>query len=154
LQSARVVRDHRRNVEPSARSTKGRTMSERRSRHSLRRALQTLSLAAGIAVAASGLAHAQYGAVFGTVRPGPGDQVMMRQQVDALLDGPADPRALDWQNPRTGNSGTVTLMREFARGNRQCRQLEYRILQRTYDRPEVAIVVWCKQANGRWQILS
>lgn len=133
-------------------------MSERRSStmmsEPILRALRAMSLAAIVATAGSSLAHAQYGEVFGTIRPGPGDQVMVRERVQTLLDGPAEPRALEWQNPRTGNSGTVTLMSETMRGNRQCRQIEYRILTRSYDRPEVAIIVWCKQPNGRWQILS
>jgi surface antigen len=129
-------------------------MRERRFGTPAVRALRMLSLAAAIAIGTSGLAHAQYGEVFGTMRPGPGDQQMVRERVQMLLDGPAEPRRLEWRNPRTGNSGSVGLMGESMRGGRQCRQIEYRVLTRSYDRPEIAIIVWCKQPNGRWQILS
>jgi surface antigen len=120
----------------------------------LLRMLQSLALAVVGIVAASNIAHAQYGFVFGTVRPGPGDQQMVRDRVQELLDGPADPRTLEWQNSRTGNSGSVSLMREFTRRAQQCRQIEYRILPRAAADPQVAIILWCKQANGRWGIVS
>ena len=118
------------------------------------RVARVAGLAAIALGAAGGAAQAQYRDVFGSVRPGPGDQQMVRERVQTLLDGPADPRTLDWQNPRSGNSGSVALMRETTRGTQQCRQIEYRILPRAMDRPEVAILLWCKQPNGRWQILS
>jgi hypothetical protein len=118
------------------------------------RMLQSLGLALIGIVAASNLAHAQYGFLFGTVRPGPGDREMVRDRAQDLLNGPADPRSLDWQNARTGNSGSVTLMRELTRRGQQCRQLEYRILPRASSDPEVAVVLWCKQPNGQWGIVS
>ena len=105
-------------------------------------------------VMASRIASAQYRDAFGSMRPGPGDQQMVRDRVQILLDGPADPRTLEWTNPRSGNSGAVILQREFVRSERQCRQIEYRIIHRSQDRPEIAMLVWCKQANGRWMIIS
>ena len=105
-------------------------------------------------IGATRSADAQYRDVFGSMRPGPGDQQMVRERVQILLDGPADPRTLEWDNPRSGNTGAVVLQREFMRSAQQCRQLEYRILHRSQDRPEIAILVWCKQANGRWAIVG
>jgi surface antigen len=128
-------------------------MSEPRPRTPVR-ILRTLMLAAIATLAASGLAHAQYRDVFGPIRPGPGDQTMMRERVQTLLDGPATPRTLEWRNSRTGNSGSVALMSEFTRRSQQCRQLEYRILPRANDLSQVAILVWCKQPNGRWAIVN
>jgi hypothetical protein len=116
--------------------------------------VQSLALAVISTIAVSNLAHAQYGFIFGPVRPGPGDQQMVRERVQDLLDGPADPRTLEWQNPRTGNSGTVALMRELTRNAQQCRQLEYRISPRAAADPQVAILLWCKQPNGRWGLVS
>jgi len=113
-----------------------------------------LGLALLSLVAAPQIASAQYRDVFGQMRPGPGDQQMVRERVQTLLAGPADPRTLEWDNPRSGNSGAVILQREFVRSAQQCRQIEYRIAHRSQDRPEVAILVWCKQANGRWMIVS
>jgi surface antigen len=79
---------------------------------------------------------------------------MLRASVQTLLDGPADPRSIAWENSRTGNSGTVSLMREVTRRGQQCRQIEYRIQPRAMDRPEIAILLWCRQASGRWAILA
>jgi surface antigen len=118
------------------------------------RILAAIAVIGLTSIAAGGSAHAQYGAVFGTIRPGPGDQQMVRERVQTLLDGPADPRSLEWQNPRSGNGGTVSLMSEITRRGQQCRQVEYHILQRAHDRPEVAILLWCKQPSGRWAILN
>jgi surface antigen len=128
-------------------------MKDRRQRPRTR-VMRLLALAALGLVAAAEMASAQYRDVFGSLRPGPGDQQMVRARVQTLLDGPADPRALDWDNPRSGNSGSVILQREFARGPQQCRQIEYRIIHRTQDRPEIAVLVWCKQASGRWAIFG
>ena len=118
------------------------------------RILGAIAVAATVTLVASSAAHAQYGDVFGSIRPGPGDQQMVRERVQTLLDGPADAQPLQWQNSRSGNSGTLTLMRETTRRGQQCRQIEYRILPRAMDRPEVAILLWCKQANGRWMIAN
>jgi surface antigen len=110
-------------------------------------------IALGLA-ATAGPAAAQYRDVFGSMRPGPGDQQMVRDRVQELLDGPATPRSLDWQNARSGNSGAVVLQMEFTRNNQQCRQIEYRIIHRSQAEPEVAVLVWCKQASGRWAIIG
>jgi surface antigen len=104
------------------------------------------------AAATAAPAAAQYRDVFGSMRPGPGDQQMVRTRVQDLLDGPASPRTLDWNNPRSGNSGAVILQMEFTRRDQQCRQIEYRIIHRSQADPEVAVLVWCKQASGRWAI--
>jgi hypothetical protein len=43
---------------------------------------------------------------------------------------------------------------EFNRQDQQCRQIEYRIIHRSQDRPDVAVLLWCKQASGRWAIVG
>jgi surface antigen len=112
------------------------------------------ALAMLAAVGATRSAEAQYRDVFGSLRPGPGDQQIVRERVQILLDGPAGPRTLDWDNPRSGNSGAVILQQEFVRSARQCRQIEYRMIHRSQDRPEIVVLVWCKEANGRWVIVG
>jgi surface antigen len=92
--------------------------------------------------------------VFGPVVPGPGDAQMLEQRTQSLLGGPAQPRILDWSNPRSGNHGTVTLQWEFVRQAQQCRQIEYRIVNSTQDLPQVASLAWCKQGSGRWAIVG
>src|SRR5262245_11268021 len=76
--------------------------------------------------------------VFGPVVPGPGDAQMLEQRTQALLSGPSEPRILDWNNPRSGNRGTVTLQWEFVRQAQQCRQIEYRIINAAQDQPQIA----------------
>jgi surface antigen len=119
-----------------------------------RLAAHVLALALAGIVFGGGSASAQYGAVFGSMRPGPGDQQMIRERSQALLDGPAAARGLDWDNPRSCNSGSVTLQREFERRGQTCRQLEYRIIHQSQADPEVAIVLWCRQPSGRWALVG
>jgi len=52
--------------------------------------------------------------------------------------------------PGCGGSDPV----EAAGGVVRLRIDEYRILPRAMDRPEIAILLWCKQPNGRWAILG
>jgi surface antigen len=124
------------------------------------RFLRIVTFAVIATMAASGFAHAQLGNpfasgdLFGPFRLGPGDQAIIRARVQTLLDGPAEPRTLEWQNPRSGNSGSVGLMSEFTRRSRQCRQIEYRTVPRAADLPEVEILVWCKRHDGRWRIVA
>ncbi len=111
-------------------------------------------LASIAAIASSTAAHAQYGLTFGTFRPGPGDAQIVGDRGRSLLDGPSDPRAVEWENARTGNRGTITLMNEVARRGQQCRQLEYRTLGRASAQPEVVILLWCRGSDGRWRIFG
>jgi hypothetical protein len=116
--------------------------------------IRTCTLVALGLAAIAGPAAAQYRDVFGSMRPGPGDQQIVRGLVQDLLDGPATPRSLPWENARSGNSGAVVLQMEFTRRDQQCRQIEYRIIHRSQADPEVAVLVWCKQASGRWAIVG
>ncbi len=112
----------------------------------------TVTMVCVATIAGSGAAQAQYGLTFGTLRPGPGDVQIVSERGRSLLEGQADPRAVEWENPRTGNHGTITLMAEVTRRGQQCRQLEYRTLGRASTQPEVVILLWCKGNDGRWRI--
>jgi surface antigen len=92
--------------------------------------------------------------VFGPVVPGPGDTQVLREQTIRLLAGSAERRSLEWDNPQSGNRGSVSLQREFTRQTQPCRQLEYRIIHRAQDRPQIGILAWRKQADGRWMIVG
>jgi hypothetical protein len=125
----------------------------RRSRRFLLRAIAVaMPLLLPLAVCQVASAQPTPGQIWQTVHPGPGDLEMVNERAQSLRDGPAAPRALDWRNPRTGNHGTISLVRVFTRETRQCRQIEYRFQEREADRPDVSTLLWCKQPNGRWMI--
>jgi surface antigen len=58
-----------------------------------------------------------------------------------------------WVNPKTGNSGTVTLIRQYERGDMPCRQFTHRIklagrAEQTYTFSR------CRVAPGEWKLIG
>jgi surface antigen len=56
-----------------------------------------------------------------------------------------------WNNPQSGNSGTVKLIREFTQKGMPCRRLEHRIkLAREGERKYT--MNRCKGPDGQWKL--
>src|SRR5262245_8019117 len=86
LARRRLCRDDRERA--TANHGAGDAMNLILSRHAARILGGAAVAAAMLAIA--GTAHAQYGDVFGSTRPGPGDREMVRERAQTLLNGPAD----------------------------------------------------------------
>jgi surface antigen len=82
------------------------------------------------------------------------DQTLMNSaasqlyQQDTVADGAAD----HWSNPKTGNSGTVTVLQSFEKEGMACRKVRYVIRLRGVTGQRVYTLNWCKTASGEWKI--
>ena len=83
----------------------------------------------------------------------------MSAAVDPLLNDETIPigTARSWNNPRSGNSGTITLERRFTQdfqGNTlPCRTLRYHTVIRNRSDPFNLRINRCKVADGNWMLL-
>ena len=89
-------------------------------------------------------------------RLGAGDMDMIWRSADALnADPAAQPGASRaWHNPRTQDSGTVTLQRRFVRQGLPCHALHYTVSVRTEPTPRRYDVIWCRTQAGAWKIAN
>ena len=127
----------------------------------MRGVIRLFVLAAGLAFGTAGTAAAQ-----GAMNPfGPGglpitsqDFENMAAAVDPLLNDETIPigTARPWSNPRSGNSGTITLERRFTQdfqGNTlPCRTLRYHTVIRNRADPFNLRINRFKVADGNWML--
>ena len=126
----------------------------------MRSALRSCVLAGGLAVGIVA-AHAAGMNPFGptglplTSR----DFQEMSAAVDPLLNDETIPigTARSWNNPRSGNSGTITLERRFTQDFQgktlPCRTLRYHTVIRNRSDPFNLRINRCKVADGNWMLL-
>ena len=69
-------------------------------------------------------------------------------QQDTVANGAAS----HWSNPKTGDSGTVTVLHSFEKAGMACRRVRYVIHLRGVTGQRVYTVNWCKTASGEWKI--
>ena len=83
----------------------------------------------------------------------------MGAAVDPLLNDETIPigTARSWSNPRSGNSGTITLERRFTQDFQgktlPCRTLRYHTVIRNRSDPFNLRINRCKVADGNWVLL-
>jgi surface antigen len=58
-----------------------------------------------------------------------------------------------WSNPKTGNSGTVTLVRVFERNGMPCREIVHH-LKLAREGEQTYHFNRCRVANGEWKLLG
>ncbi len=81
------------------------------------------------------------------------DMQMMRAVVTDQIHGKPVGATASWDNPRSGNSGTVRLLKKLMLGGRHCEELQY--VLRTSQRlvpPEHYVFTSCLQPDGTWKI--
>jgi surface antigen len=67
---------------------------------------------------------------------------------DVVSDGATDA----WSNPKTGNSGTITVLQSFTRDGMQCRKVRYNNRIRNQPDTRIYTLDWCKTPQGVWKI--
>ncbi len=67
---------------------------------------------------------------------------------DVVSDGATD----TWPNPKTGNSGTITVLQSFTRDGMQCRKVRYNNRIRNQPDTRIYTLDWCKTSQGVWKI--
>src|SRR3954471_758041 len=78
-------------------------------------------------------------------------KIVMRVGADMMRDA-ADGESRPWSNPQTGNSGTITVLRSYKRGNLPCRDAE--VNSKLKDRSVVYVLPVCQIADGSWKIAA
>lgn len=66
---------------------------------------------------------------------------------------PHDGASEKWQNPRSGASGTITILNSFERNGMTCRNVDFSATNRTRQGPQSIKVNWCLTPNG-WKIVQ
>lgn len=80
------------------------------------------------------------------------DLALMRETGRTELTGQPVGTTLEWKNPESGSSGTVTLRRRFEQEGRECRDLRHSVLVRGRN-DWVLDVRICQQPDGDWMVV-
>jgi surface antigen len=92
--------------------------------------------------------------------PGPGlhgdDWALMHAAAARLYrqEQVAAGAATRWSNPKTGDSGTVTVLQSFKQNGMACRKVRYDIRLGGTPGSNLYTVNWCRIASGEWKIAS
>lgn len=79
------------------------------------------------------------------------DLDIMRETARTALNDEPDGSTLEWENPQTGNSGTVTVVRSFEYQGLPCRRIRHAI--KTKGVADVHGAEWTQcQKDGAWKI--
>ena len=82
------------------------------------------------------------------------DNRMLWQTMDAMnkMPSPTQGEMRKWNNPASGNSGTVTLARLYESNSMPCHALHYTISFVSQPVPQNYDFNWCRVASGEWRI--
>lgn len=78
------------------------------------------------------------------------DVELIKQKARVEMGDKPKGTVLEWNNPKSGNSGSVTLLRRFSIDGRECRALRHVLnveLEESFDYK----VTICLQPDGTWQ---
>lgn len=81
-----------------------------------------------------------------------GDLKMVNEATDDFLGKPAG-TVEAWMNPKSGNSGTMSLYRKFKHKGQPCGELRYTFQIKSEEFPRHYHLTWCQTAQGKWKIL-
>jgi surface antigen len=99
-----------------------------------------------------GEARAQYSHTFPrNFRLTNDDVEMMRQAARVGMDGKPDGTVIPWNNAKSGNSGTVTLLKHMEMNGLECRDILHTIRARNVAEPANYEVTICRQPDGTWK---
>jgi surface antigen len=59
-----------------------------------------------------------------------------------------------WQNPDSGNSGSMTLRKVYELKGMQCREVSYTMKYSDRRLPSVSKADWCQQPSGEWKLVD
>jgi surface antigen len=86
------------------------------------------------------------------------DLALLDQAAEKLYtqENVADGASESWDNPRTGASGSVTVVSSFHRTVRGdsllCRRLRYDVAVRGRNGTRSVLIDWCRLPDGRWKM--
>ena len=68
---------------------------------------------------------------------------------DSVANGASD----TWSNPKSGNSGTVTVVDSFQRQGNACHKLRYNIRLKVRPGTRTYMLNWCHLPDGSWKVV-
>src|SRR5262245_41583227 len=71
----------------------------------------------------------------------------------ALTDPAAVGTKESWENPKSGNSGTIDITKEFKRGDLPCRTVKYTLTLKGQKKQRSYVMNECKAPDGRWKFI-
>ena len=81
------------------------------------------------------------------------DMEMIRGMLLRDIHGQRADTVATWQNPASGNFGTITLLRKFSRNGKPCEQIDYRIASvQSPHRWDQYVFTSCRQPDGSWKL--
>ena len=111
-----------------------------------------LALATFALLTASAEAQLLFGSRLGQAHyQGDDTKIIMRVGGD-MLRNVSDGESRPWSNPQTGNSGTITILRSYKRGDLPCRDAE--VNSKLKERSVVYVLPVCQVADGSWKIAA
>jgi surface antigen len=118
--------------------------------------LTTPIVAAAILIFAASGGHAQMGKGFqNSATLTDSDIAMIRKLVREDLAGKPNGTTLSWNNPKSQNSGKVTLLDKFPSQGRGCLRVRYFIdpgpQQPASAQPSTYVITSCKLPDGTWK---
>ena len=70
---------------------------------------------------------------------------------DEALESRSDGEAVEWHNPKTGNSGRAVALRSLERAGNPCRELA--VENRAKGMAGRSVFLFCQQPAGEWKIV-
>lgn len=129
-----------------------------RDRDRIRAVAGTLLAAVWLAGAAVPASAAGSGGNIGFLKDAPltrftgPDREMFRKNLNAALEQNADGDVRRWQNPDTGSSGEIELVRSFTQDSKRCRGVRISNRARGYAEAKTD-AIFCRETDGRWKAL-
>ncbi|MGA9864962.1 MAG: RT0821/Lpp0805 family surface protein [Acetobacteraceae bacterium] len=109
-------------------------------------------LAAAIAPAARAQQFPPFGSRLG---PGlKGDDLAIVTDATGAMNAAGSRGSRHWSNPKTGTSGTITLVRDFRSAGMACHEFRYLLRFTHPTRHQTYTLDWCRTADGEWKIKS
>lgn len=78
------------------------------------------------------------------------DIEIIKEKARVEMNGKPEGTALEWENPKSGNSGSVTLLKRFSAEGRECRALRH-VFNVVRAEPYRYKVTICLQPDGTWK---
>ena len=79
------------------------------------------------------------------------DWRLARGAADEALQNRSDGEAVEWHNPKTGNSGRAVSLRSLERAGNPCRELA--VENRAKGMAGRSVFLFCRQPSGEWKIV-
>jgi surface antigen len=67
------------------------------------------------------------------------------------FDAKPEGTQVPWSNPKTGTSGTATLVKRFTAREQECRETEYMAKSEKTSKTARYVMTLCRQPDGKWK---